>query len=205
MWLSSLVPVGFLLVTKHLPYQYFHRLIVLGLCALDFAIESFSVLHSHGPELGLASMNTYSIVLIVFITCTFAGVFSTIRSKVLVSLLGLIAIIVSFVFVALYGISSLYNTPYAVIQVVILILSISYFYKVFDETAIPNLLNDLFFWVSSALLVYHGTTFFISIFQTSVRAEVNQLWWYSWQIQMYTSILYNLILASGVWLARQRS
>lgn len=82
---------------------------------------------------------------------------------------------------------------------IMMILSIYYFYTIFVELKIKVLKNYYFFWINSAFLIYYGTTFYLSIFENSIRSVTYDLYDYLWPIQLIATIILNLILAKGIW------
>lgn len=88
--------------------------------------------------------------------------------------------------------------PNIILTITIIFLSLRYFYKTFSEMKILNLFRHGFFWINSAFLVYYSTTFYISIFEDLIRFNINLIL-FIWPIQLLTTILFNLILAKGIW------
>lgn len=85
-----------------------------------------------------------------------------------------------------------------------ILLSSIYFYKVYTEMKITNLFQDGLFWVNSAFLIYFSSTFYVSLFEEYIRSEDLNLLYYTWPIQLVSTIIFNVILSRGIWLMRKQ-
>lgn len=78
-------------------------------------------------------------------------------------------------------------------------LSLLYFYSRLDLIQSKEELYNSYFWVNCALLIYFGSTFFVTLFEEYVRNEKPSLFAVTWPIQFIATIVFNLILAKGIW------
>lgn len=90
-------------------------------------------------------------------------------------------------------------------QLLLMLVSVSYLYRLFQEASVPDLKSYLPFWFSAGMLIYTAVTFFLILFESNLRNENGSIFSSLWQIQLYVSILFNLILAKGIWETRLRS
>lgn len=97
-----------------------------------------------------------------------------------------------------------YEVLSATESLVILSLCVYYFYTVIAELSIPVLTDYYFFWINSALLFYFGTNLFISFFENYIRYLGNQAQASLWSIHLISGIIFNLLLAMGIWKARTK-
>ena len=89
-------------------------------------------------------------------------------------------------------------------SVIILTLCVYYFYTVIAELSIPVLTDYYFFWVNSALLFYFGTNLFLSFFENYIRNLGDQPQASLWSIHLISGIIFNLLLALGIWKVRTK-
>lgn len=86
-----------------------------------------------------------------------------------------------------------------VTSILMVILSLLYFYSRLDLIKTRSDLYNSYFWVNCAILIYFGSTFFVTLFEQYVRNENPDLFAVTWTIQFIATIIFNLILAKGVW------
>ena len=68
---------------------------------------------------------------------------------------------------------------------------------------IIELTKHLPFWISSAMLIYFGSTIFFSLFEEILRGSDNWVFYYTFQIQLSATILFNILITIGLWRTRQ--
>lgn len=88
------------------------------------------------------------------------------------------------------------------LSLIVISLAITYFYSIFLEMRIKNLKKHFLFWMNSAFLIYYGTTFYLTLFEDFIRSYDNNLYYFIWPILLITNIIFNLILAKGIWTMR---
>jgi hypothetical protein len=89
--------------------------------------------------------------------------------------------------------------PSSFLCVLAIFLSIYYFYNLSLDMYVKNLLENSSFWIVSSLLIYYGTIFYLTLFEDFIRTENSNLLYYIWPILFVSTIIYNLILARGIW------
>ncbi len=87
--------------------------------------------------------------------------------------------------------------------VFIVLLSLYYFFNLFYEMKIKNLLNYPQFWIVSAFLIFYGTTFYLSLFEDFICSYNYDLFQYIWPIHLTSTIIFNFILTKGIWTMRK--
>lgn len=118
-------------------------------------------------------------------------------------------VLMMFIFMIFFFFKNLGNSKINVISNLCLtlygvLLASIYFYKVYTEMKIANLFQDGLFWVNSAFLIYFSSTFYVSLFEDYIRSEDSNLLYYTWPIQLVSTIIFNVILSRGIWLMRKQ-
>lgn len=93
---------------------------------------------------------------------------------------------------------------YILSSLFLITISVLYFKKIYFEMKIANLFQDGLFWVNSAFLIYFSSTFYVSLFEEYIRSEDLNLLYYTWPIQLVSTIIFNVILSRGIWLMRKQ-
>lgn len=100
----------------------------------------------------------------------------------------------------------LVNTySYLVLNVIGIAISVSIFFQLINDRQLNDMKIDFFFWFSTALIFFFGTTIAITLFQTYILMDNPDIIYYIWPIQLIANIIYHLILARGIWQMRQIS
>jgi len=94
--------------------------------------------------------------------------------------------------------------PYLIFTIFMVFSSAYYFYKIYTEMKISNLFQDGLFWVNSAFLIYFSSTFYVSLFEDIIKSVDLNLFYYTWPIQLVSTIIFNVILSRGIWLMRKQ-
>ena len=121
---------------------------------------------------------------------------------------GFLAFQISYTVFALYQYRHLQDAvyielPYTVLSTTAIMLSIYYFYYTFIRMEVVRLERFPMFWINSAILIYFGGTFFVTLFEDIAREFGVQRVRQMWVVQHNTSILVNLIMARGTWEMRR--
>ncbi len=125
------------------------------------------------------------------------------RRRVIWSIL--LFLVVSFAVLLIDGYDEINPIRNVIGQFFIMGFSVEYLFKLFQNATVPRLKYHLPFWFVAGMLLYNATTFFVVLFERVIRVEDTVLFYSVWQIQLYVSILFNLILAKGIWETRRRS
>ena len=126
-----------------------------------------------------------------------------INTKALRKVLSWLAL--SFIGVALYfplfenGIYQINPEPHVILSIIVVFLSSYYLYDIFIKLEIPRITDHYFFWINSAFLIYFGSTFFIVSFEQVLVQSDSKLDLMLWPIQHVSAIIFNLIIAKGIW------
>ena len=81
----------------------------------------------------------------------------------------------------------------------IVCFAIMFFYKVFIDLIIPNLLNYYFFWFNTAFLVYFGANFILFLLFPYVDKENKYFLSVLGIFHLLINIIYNILLSIGIW------
>lgn len=146
----------------------------------------------------------YSLTAGVTILIIYISIFQHLRIKKLIFFVSIIFVILS-IFFFFYKDGYKINNTFSNIALclIIMVLSIYYFYTIFIEKKIKVLKDHYFFWINCAFFIYYGTIFYISLFENFIRSYNYDLFLYIWPIQLITTIIFNLILAKGIWTMRK--
>lgn len=150
-------------------------------------------------------IHIYTIVIFVLVSFFYFKIFKNFNYKKLLFPMTIFFIIYSFYeFFNNQGYLNVNTKPYLILTIYTIILSSIYFYKVYSEMKIANLFQDGLFWVNSAFLIYFSSTFYVSLFEEYIRSEDSNLLYYTWPIQLVSTIIFNVILSRGIWLMRKQ-
>lgn len=120
---------------------------------------------------------------------------------VVFSLLLLITVLLEFIIDKGYMQNNIYSFTF--LTVYSILLSMYYFYSILIHVRIDNIIRHPFFWINSAILIYYGATFSITIFVEFVRSDDIKLTYSIWPIQLITTIIYNILISIGLWNLRK--
>lgn len=93
--------------------------------------------------------------------------------------------------------------PYLILSLLMIALSVYYFHSVFSALEIENITHHYFFWINSAMLVFFGSTIFITLFESFIDAFDSEMYIVVWPVQLFATALFNVILAKGIWVTKQ--
>ena len=88
---------------------------------------------------------------------------------------------------------------YSLLSIFLILVSIIYMWWIFYELEIENLTKHYFFWINTAFFFYLSSTFIFLIFINFVLIKSNWTGVYLWKIQNIAAIIFNLIIAKGIW------
>jgi len=97
------------------------------------------------------------------------------------------------------GIHAANTVPNTALNIFLIFFSLSYFVKAINELKYNKITQDIEFWLNFGLLLFYGTTLFISLFETYLRHGNPDTNIYTWPILYIANILFNLILTLGIW------
>lgn len=112
----------------------------------------------------------------------------------------LLAIYLSFISLWCYEFFFTTNTliSYSIEALVIISLSVYYFYKVFMDMEIVKLTKHYFFWINSGFLIYFTATFFVMLFEEFIREGSQEMTHFLWVIQLISNIIFSTLLIIGI-------
>jgi hypothetical protein len=120
-------------------------------------------------------------------------------------LLGLLFFFLLFVLIDMIWLSGLeqfnsYST--AVEGLLVIFLTLCYFYKTLRELRIKYLEREPVFWVSTGVLLYYSSNLFIFLFTNFINSSLEALY-IIWGIHGIFSILLNILYAIALWVTPQ--
>lgn len=121
--------------------------------------------------------------------------------KPIILLFSFLSLFYSFFIKGIMNINVISNLIFTIFMV---FSSSLYFYKIYTEMKVSNLFQDGLFWVNSAFLIYFSSTFYVSLFEDIIKSVDLNLFYYTWPIQLVSTIIFNVILSRGIWLMRKQ-
>lgn len=100
-------------------------------------------------------------------------------------------------------INVVYSILYLFMSALAILLACLYFFNELIILEHPNIVQSSFFWINSGLLIYFGTTFFLSLVETFLPKSMDNIILTLWPIQNLSAILFNVLIAIGIWKARR--
>lgn len=94
------------------------------------------------------------------------------------------------------------NAGRSIESVVVIFLALAYFYKVFQELKVQNLLLEPFFWVSAGLLLFFSGNFLIFIFMNFILLYSKNLNDQIWVIHALMNYMLYITYAIALWVGR---
>lgn len=94
------------------------------------------------------------------------------------------------------------NAGRSIESVVVIFLALAYFYKVFQELKVQNLLLEPFFWVSAGLLLFFSGNFLIFIFMNFILLYSKNLNDQIWVIHALMNYVLYITYAIALWVGR---
>lgn len=94
------------------------------------------------------------------------------------------------------------NAGRSIESVVVILLALAYFYKVFQELKVQNLLLEPFFWVSAGLLLFFSGNFLIFIFMSFILLYSKSLNDQIWVIHALMNYMLYITYAIALWVGR---
>ncbi|GGM73072.1 hypothetical protein GCM10010967_00610 [Dyadobacter beijingensis] len=86
----------------------------------------------------------------------------------------------------------------------VIFLALAYFYKVFQELKVQNLLLEPFFWVSAGLLLFFSGNFLIFVFMNFILLYSKNLNDQIWVIHALMNYMLYITYAIALWVGRKK-
>jgi hypothetical protein len=96
------------------------------------------------------------------------------------------------------------DVPRAIESLILVIFSLMYFRKLLTDLNVFYIEREPAFWVSTAVLFYFSGTLFMYIFSSYLALQHTDVMKQVWHIQSMLNIIFNLLLAVGMWYSRQK-
>lgn len=199
--LSPVLPL-IILITRMKRVTVVYAVTLLLLTTLPFFSDwicyfSSYIFHSHNCN---SIFHVYTLSIGLVISYLFYSELRKHKISLIIPILTFLFILIS-IFEFFYSDGYLENNTFSYTYLTILCFttSLAYFYFLLNEMKVKNILNHSFFWISSAMLIYYGATFSISIFEELIRSDNMELLFAVWPIQLIATIVYNLLLTIAFW------
>lgn len=199
---SYIVPAVFILKSKVKLDVFFTLLFYSILCfATELtSLQFMSIYKNNNPVI-----HVYTVLAFIAISYLYHLLFKTVFIRNVILFLNLLFIpFAIYIFFHDSGFLEVNTSSYLILTLFTVVLSSGYFYKVYTEMKIANLFQDGLFWINSAFLIYFSTTFYVSLFEDLIKSVSLQLFYYTWPIQLISTIIFNIILSRGIWLMKKQ-
>lgn len=199
----QVLPILLLLSIRNKVQIFLKRTLFL-LCTINIVTDLLSIIMAPIYKNNNPIYHVYTLVIGIIILIMYKSFF---KIKILKSIINFSIIFFSIlsIFIFFYHDGYKYNNTVSNILLSILIVTLSfvYFYILFIDMKIKNLLIHPPFWIISAFLIFYGSTFYLSLFEDFISSYNYNLLNYTWPVQLITTIIFNLILAKGIWTMRK--
>lgn len=203
---SSIIPIFFLLITYKMAFSFIWKAVLI-LCTFSICANILSLIFANFFNNSNPVFHIYSIIDFTTVCFIYSRIFRGSRIYLVIHLYLIIFLSIAFYLFAIKD--GIWQSNFSLrlfSNIFIVLLALLYFVKVFSDMKYDSMLKDEFFWFNSAFLFYFGTTFYIVIFEGFIRSyEYDLLLLYTWPVQLVSMIIYNLILAKGIWTMRKLS
>lgn len=197
--LSSVLP---LLMLIALMYKAHHKL----WWVLFISVFPWSVAETLNWILASYGYNTIIIFNIFDIVSTLAYgvlyIYLTDNKQIKTIILGLVLahFILSTSYFTFY---SSWNQPSSIISILTtslpILFSIYYFYYLLSQLTIPSLFKNPIYWINSAVIIYHGMSFFAYISLGYIidhdLGNFNTIW----AVMILSNVIHNILYTIGIW------
>jgi hypothetical protein len=180
------------------------RRILLLLCSIHLVSDFLSLFLAPIYKNNNPIYHIFTLLTGVLVLYFYKSLFASKKIALLIQSLMLMFTTIS-IFLFFYKEGYKFNNTFSNIFlcVLIVLLSLYYFFNMFIEMKVKNLLKHPQFWIASAFLIFYGTTFYLSLFEDFIRSYNNDLCNYIWPIHLISTIIFNLILTKGIWTMRK--
>ncbi|MCF0072487.1 hypothetical protein LZD49_18545 [Dyadobacter sp. CY261] len=96
------------------------------------------------------------------------------------------------------------NAGRSIESAVVIFLALAYFYKVFQELKVQNLLLEPFFWVSAGLLLFFSGNFLIFVFMNFILLYSKNLNDQIWVIHALMNYMLYITYTVALWVGRRK-
>ena len=89
--------------------------------------------------------------------------------------------------------------------ILMIFISLCYFYSIFKELRIVRLERDPSFWINSGVLLYFAGTLFLFLCADILLNSNKETYVKYWGINLIINIIFSVFLAIGIWITPRRS
>lgn len=199
-WLAYIISIGFLLKFKNWSSDKYVRALfgLLGISLITdvvcFIVANYGI---HTTPFQFVYIILSSIITLNIYRIHFK------KTKIFILLIIIFELFTIYTLLIHDGLIGGINLPYLFLIIIVLAMSVAYFYRLFKKMDIPLLTDNFFFWMNSAFMVYFGTTLFLYLFENVLTDPSMGIYLYTWPIQIVATIIFNCILIRGIWVTRR--
>lgn len=179
----------------------------IGFALFKFSVELTGTIQAH---LGIANSpvyNIYTYLSFFFIAYVYYKVYNSSIGRTLVLLGSIFYVLLVIINLTLFEPFTSFNTNAVTTEsLLIIVLALAYFYKLFAESQVVEIENHGMFWVSAGLLLYYSSNLFLfmtsgEIFAENPKYDLRKYWDL---INAINNSVFNLALIIALWKARKQ-
>ena len=141
-------------------------------------------------------MHLYDLMAVVFFTAIYFKAFYAPVLKKITLILGLVALLVIlFNSIFIEGISVYPSISNTVLSILLIVLSLIYFYQLLSRQEFVYIEKQGLFWVNSGVLFYHSITIFLFMLYNDINSAQKADYY---MMQSVTNIIANLLYSVGL-------
>lgn len=94
------------------------------------------------------------------------------------------------------------TVTYSLYSLIMIMLSIAFFFQLLSDFKIKSLLNYYPLWINSAVLLFFGTSFFVMLLRSSfyMNRDISNA---VWPILLISNIVFHLLLTVAIWVMKR--
>ncbi len=143
--------------------------------------------------------NFYTLVEGIAIMVIYSFVLETKRQK-LMAICFVATYSIGFLILALLGKMNNHNYLLVTVEaVIVILLSIVFYFRLINETKTPNLTDHYLFWLNTAFMIYFSGCLFLFVAENFVFNSKSRELRFLWILHNFFNIVYNILLAKSVY------
>lgn len=175
--------------------------IIFFYCCIYICFESVSWYYAlHGWQNHFVE-NTVNYSDVIILGCFYVYILTNpLHKKIVIGIIiiAVITLIISNVF-GIKDYNRIDSFAKSFTDVIIIFLSLIFFYQLLNTLEIRNLFQYSYFWISTSLLIYFSGIFFINIFAEYITFNKDESIKFYWHIKEYLTIFHRIFIAIGLW------
>ena len=205
---SPLLPIALILfLWKDLQNKKLAGSLIWLLC-VDFFIDISTVILSVWTKWVPSTHSIHHLYEFLFLIVSFniyrQGFSNPKKRKVIGFLFLFVGLVNLYFLITDFNLSNTNINPGSNVTILIVGVSIYWLYQTFMDMKIPSLIHDPFLWVCSAILIYRGGGFFVTLFSNAIRHSYPHVNSYLWPIYYITTVSFIIIILRAIWLMKRK-